>query len=163
MSGLKTQCIPSNPSKVSSLTEMNSRLYTGFFDRFSSQQQNITEYISAFDLRNSDETVMNISIMYNDTTFSSGDRGGGPRNLIRILSPISIAIDAFVNAKLKSEGMEYAGSAMGIKEMPQDASKLNLDLASSLGPFFFTLAFSLLFPTIVVSIVYEKEMKLRVR
>ncbi|KAJ1474049.1 hypothetical protein T484DRAFT_1833900 [Baffinella frigidus] len=40
--------------------------------------------------------------------------------------------------------------------------RLTLDLGGVLGAFFFTLAFGLLFPTIVVALVYEKEMHLRV-
>lgn len=41
--------------------------------------------------------------------------------------------------------------------MPKIGTFLSLDFGSSLGPFFFTLAFNILFPTIVVSLVYEKE------
>jgi hypothetical protein len=41
--------------------------------------------------------------------------------------------------------------------MPKIATFLTLDIGSALGPFFFTLAFNILFPTIVVSLVYEKE------
>jgi hypothetical protein len=41
--------------------------------------------------------------------------------------------------------------------MPKIATFLSLDFGSLIGPFFFTLAFNLLFPTIVVSLVYEKE------
>ena len=41
--------------------------------------------------------------------------------------------------------------------MPKIATFLSLDFGSIIGPFFFTLAFNLLFPTIVVSLVYEKE------
>jgi hypothetical protein len=42
-------------------------------------------------------------------------------------------------------------------QMPKIATFLTLDIGSALGPFFFTLAFNILFPTIVVSLVYEKE------
>ncbi len=42
-------------------------------------------------------------------------------------------------------------------QMPKIATYLSLDIGSALGPFFFTLAFYILFPTIVVSLVYEKE------
>jgi hypothetical protein len=41
--------------------------------------------------------------------------------------------------------------------MPKIGTFLSLDIGSTLGPFFFTLAFNILFPTIVVSLVYEKE------
>ncbi len=41
--------------------------------------------------------------------------------------------------------------------MPKVATFLSIDFGSLLGPFFFTLAWNILFPTIVVSLVYEKE------
>ena len=41
--------------------------------------------------------------------------------------------------------------------MPKLANFLNLDFGAIMGPFCFTLAFNLLFPSIVVSLVYEKE------
>jgi hypothetical protein len=41
--------------------------------------------------------------------------------------------------------------------MPKLANFLSLDFGAILGPFCFTLAFNLLFPSIVVSLVYEKE------
>ena len=44
--------------------------------------------------------------------------------------------------------------------MPKIGTFLTLDFGSSFGPFFFTLAFNILFPTIVVSLVYEKEVLL---
>ena len=43
------------------------------------------------------------------------------------------------------------------RQFPRAASFLSIDFGSLLGPFFFTLAFNLLFPTVVVSLVYEKE------
>jgi hypothetical protein len=44
-------------------------------------------------------------------------------------------------------------------QFPRAASFLSVDFGSLLGPFFFTLAFNLLFPTVVVSLVYEKEVR----
>jgi hypothetical protein len=41
--------------------------------------------------------------------------------------------------------------------MPKLANFLSLDFGAIMGPFCFTLAFNLLFPSIVVSLVYEKE------
>ena len=41
--------------------------------------------------------------------------------------------------------------------MPKIGTLLTLDFRSSFGPLFFTLAFNILFPTIVVSVVFEKE------
>ena len=46
--------------------------------------------------------------------------------------------------------------------MPKIASFLSLDIGAAMGPFFFTLAFHILFPTIVVGFVYEKEVNLRI-
>jgi hypothetical protein len=47
---------------------------------------------------------------------------------------------------------------MGLKDMPKTASFLALDLGGELGPFFFTIAMNLLFPSIVVAMVSKPRM-----
>ena len=55
-----------------------------------------------------------------------------------------------------------SSSLLGVKEMPKVESRLNLDFASALGPLFFVWVVQLPMPSILVSIVYEKETKLRI-
>uniref|UniRef100_A0A7S4NY30 ABC transporter domain-containing protein n=1 Tax=Guillardia theta TaxID=55529 RepID=A0A7S4NY30_GUITH len=161
LQGIYLQCIDSKPTWVDSKAAIDQMLYRGYYDKYGSNGSMGEQYVNAFDFLNTDGSNLNVSVMYNDTTQWASPTGQ-PKSALRIMAPISNVFDAFVNVKLGGSGYKYALSALGIKEMPQPAWKLNLDLASSLGPFFFTLAFSLLFPTIIVSIVYEKEMKLRV-
>jgi hypothetical protein len=55
----------------------------------------------------------------------------------------------------------YTPDFLLFMQFPRAASFLSMDFGSLLGPFFFTLAFNLVFPTIVVSLVYEKEVVCR--
>eukprot|EP00960_Hanusia_phi_P047548 758457-Hanusia_phi.AAC.2 len=161
LQGIYLECIDAMPSWNDNKAGINQLLYKGYYDQYGSSSAMGQQFINAYDFLNTNDTNLNVSVMYNDTTQWASPTGQ-PKSALRIMAPLSTVFDAYVNVKLGGSGYKYALSALGIKEMPQPAWKLNLDLASSLGPFFFTLAFSLLLPTIIVSIVYEKEMKLRV-
>jgi len=157
ISGLDVGCMSTNPAFKRDSAEVNKALYDGHYNKFSSTQQNPKEYIGAYDFHDSTYMKLNVSVIFNDTTLGDGLNGPPPR-MIRLAQPINTIINAFLNVEVSTASV---ASLMGIKEMPKIATFLSLDFGSLIGPFFFTLAFNLLFPTIVVSLVYEKEMKLR--
>jgi hypothetical protein len=178
LTGLSVGCISTNPSFKTSLSDINLALYNGQYSKYGSKLQPV-EYVGAYDLHNSAPGLLNVSVFYNDTTQVAIENSGGnptPRS-IRLSEPINAIVHAFLNADTGSAPI-YA-AMMGIREvrachfhvvynvtyllmkqMPKIATFLTLDIGSALGPFFFTLAFNILFPTIVVSLVYEKEVVL---
>jgi len=58
--------------------------------------------------------------------------------------------------------MEAAVQLAGVKDMPKQASSLQIDFSSLLGPLFFEWLMQLLLPVFVFSQVHEKEHSLRV-
>jgi len=152
MSNLRVECVSAAPRFLPSADALNRDLYRGQYGQAGSGLA--TEYVAAYDLHNSAPGLLNVTVMYNDTTQVSS--GFGPPRWIRLSQPLNAAIDAFLSLVSGAAGRIYA-SLMAIKEMPKIASFLSIDFGSILGPFFFTLAWNILFPTIVVSLVYEKE------
>jgi hypothetical protein len=159
LSGTKFECIEANATWQADLKTMNKKIYDGTWDKFSPNPTEIEEVMQGYDLSDSSATKVNVTLLFNDTTEVSG--GQGPRPMVRIAGGLSDIVDAYVNFR-KGTDMQYFGGLRGYKEMPQPAGRLDLDLGGIIGGFFFTLSFSLLFPTIVVSILYEKEQRLRV-
>jgi len=157
LTGLSVGCISTNPSYVSSLSDINQAMYNGQYR--SSNPKLAQEYVNGYDLQDSTPTHLRVTVIYNDTTQLSS-KFGAP-HFLRLSGPINAAIDAFINVFNLPE-TRVTAAILGLKEFPRAASFLSVDFGSLLGPFFFTLAFNLLFPTVVVSLVYEKEMKLRV-
>ena len=77
---------------------------------------------------------------------------------MRLANPLRALLDSFLNVRLgATNARTYSAAMTGVKEMPKIANFLNLDLGATMGPFFFGLAFHILFPTMVVGFVYEKE------
>merc|ERR1719383_296511 len=64
--------------------------------------------------------------------------------------------------KAARDGPEYSATTLYIKEMPKGASDLRLDFSSLLGPLFFLWVLGLPFPVMLLSLVYEKENRLRI-
>jgi len=166
LTGLQLGCVNAKPSWLASMEEVNKRLYDGHYDQFApaGTVQVQEEFINAYDLKDTDASKLRATLSYNETTVMTGGNSGNgpPPRQLRLEGPISILFDAFINSKMGGAAGEYTAAIMGINEMPVLARNLNFDLGSTLGPFFFTMAMNLLFPAIVVALVYEKEMKLRV-
>jgi len=161
LSGLSVGCMSTNPLYLEGASLVNQELYDGQYSKYGSGLKP-QEYIGAYNLYNSGPELLNVSVYYNDTTQVILNYSPNPTPpWIRLSQPINAIMDAFLNLATDASSRVYA-SLMGIREMPKIGTFLTLDIGSALGPFFFTLAFNILFPTIVVSLVYEKEVKLRV-
>ena len=104
--------------------------------------------------------ALNVTVLYNDTS----PFRWGPPYILRLANPLRVVLDAFLNVRLGGAAARgsFSAAMLGVKEMPKVASFLTLDIGATMGPFFFSLAFHILFPTIVVGFVYEKEMRLRI-
>lgn len=159
LSGIEVGCLSAQNRRMESNEAMDTTTYAGFFDKYSPGGTAQEEFLAGFDFANSNAEYLNATLIYNDTTpfrFS-------PPNILRLANPLRALIDGFLNMRLKtSEHRTYTAAMLGVKEMPKAASFLSLDIGASMGPFFFSLAFHILFPTLVVGLVYEKEMRLRI-
>ena len=116
---------------------------------------NLKQYILGVDYKDTDNSKLAVTVMYNDTRGS----GRGPPRLQRYLASVKAVLQSHL-AYFKGDG--YSAALVGVREMPKVMTTLNLDLANYIGPFFFVMGFYLPFPGIVVALVYEKEHKLRV-
>ncbi|WZY72420.1 hypothetical protein YC2023_004660 [Brassica napus] len=115
------------------------------------------EIAAAYDLMSTDKKNFNVTIWYNSTykeEFSTG-----PVKLVRVPRSINLISNAYLKF-LKGPGLRILFEF--VKEVPKHATRLNTDIASLLGPLFFTWVVLLLFPVILTSLVYEKQERLRI-
>ncbi|KAF5734705.1 ABC transporter A family member 7 [Tripterygium wilfordii] len=135
--------------------EVNDQLYKGY--RKGNQERKINEILAAYDFLNSNGNNFNVSIWYNATY--KNDTGSFPMGLVRVPRSVNLASNTYLQfLRGPSTRMLFEF----IKEMPKSQTRNRLDLASLLGPLFFTWVVLQLFPVILTSLVYEKEQKLRI-
>jgi hypothetical protein len=164
LSSVTLGCYEATSAYQPSQTDMDERLYQGQFDKsvFNDTQE---EFLQGFDFHATSRDGLHVTVVYNDTSvaagYSPGDFGVTPR-LVRINDPVRLAIDAYITWREGGKRGNYSAAMVGLKEMPKPASIVSLDFGSLIGPFLFTLVFYLLLPVIIVSLVYEKEIRLRV-
>ena len=168
LSGLEVGCQSAGHEHVDDMRAVNLRTYSGYYQ--SSNQkcrscvlrrdaQGQEEFLNGFDFANTNAQLLNVTLLYNDTS----PWYWGPPFVLRLANPLRALLDSWLNVHLEAaDARTYSAGMAGIKEMPRSASFLALDIGSAMGPFFCTLAFHVLFPTLVVALVYEKEMRLRV-
>jgi hypothetical protein len=164
LSSVTVGCYEATSGYMSSQDEMDARLYEGQFDKsvFNDTQE---EFLQGFNFHATSRDGLHVTVLYNDTSVASGynpgDFGIMPR-LVRINDPVRLAIDAYITWRQGGQRGNYSAAMVGLKEMPKPASIVSLDFGSLIGPFLFTLVFYLLLPVMIVSLVYEKEIRLRV-
>ncbi|KAF8081610.1 hypothetical protein N665_0874s0004 [Sinapis alba] len=146
----------------------------------------INDIAAAYDLLDTDTNKFNVTIWYNSTSKTKLlDRRVKlvrvPRsvNLVRNPSVLSKTSSSFSSTYDKSldqtqflqisnaylQYMKGTGTKMlfeFVKEMPKVETWLRVDIASSIGPIFFTWVILLLFPVILNTLVYEKQQRLRI-
>ncbi|CAF2129598.1 unnamed protein product [Brassica napus] len=111
----------------------------------------------AYDLMNTDKKNFNVTIWYNSTY--KDEFSTGPVKLVRVPRSINQISNAYLKF-LKGPGLRILFEF--VKEVPKHATRFNTDIASLLGPLFFTWVVLLLFPVILTSLVYEKQERLRI-
>ncbi|KAG2247376.1 hypothetical protein Bca52824_087004 [Brassica carinata] len=104
-----------------------------------------------------DKKNFNVTIWYNSTY--KDEFSTGPVKLVRVPRSINLISNAYLKF-LKGPGLRILCEF--VKEVPKHATRLNTDIASLLGPLFFTWVVLLLFPVILTSLVYEKQERLRI-
>jgi hypothetical protein len=164
LSGISLGCYETTTGYQDTQTDLDRRLYQGQYDK-SVPEDTQEEFLQAFDFHSTSRDGLHVTVLYNDTSVASGynpgDFGVTPR-LVRINDPVRLAIDAYIAWRQGGKRGNYSAGMVGLKEMPKPAGIVSLDFGSLIGPFLFTLVFFLLLPVIIVSLVYEKEIRLRV-
>eukprot|EP00961_Rhodomonas_salina_P233114 3149674-Rhodomonas_salina.1 len=117
VTGVELGCIDAKAAKVASAKDLFSRVYSGFWDRYSSaDEQRQEEFVLGLDLHDSvvgAQPRLNVSVMYNNTTPFSFR----PPALLRLAAPVRAVIDAFVAQLGAAAGATAAMT--GMKEMPK--------------------------------------------
>ncbi|RMZ55176.1 hypothetical protein APUTEX25_005454, partial [Auxenochlorella protothecoides] len=137
---------------------INSMLYCGYARAWCNDTFAFNEISQAWDFQDTSTTsgTFNTRMWYNAT----GRYGvyQTPPTLVRVNQGINLATNAFLQAAL---GPDYQAQLLGLMEMPKGATILSLNFSALLGPLFFVWLAQLLLPTMLASLVYEKEMRLR--
>ncbi|KAF3974301.1 hypothetical protein CMV_002347 [Castanea mollissima] len=115
---------------------------------------NVVDLEMAYDFLNSNKNNFNMSIWYNSTYGQTGDNV-----LLRIPRSVNLASNAYLHF-LQGPGTQILFEF--VKDMQQRTVFPNLDIASLVGPLFFTWVVLQLFPVALKSLVYEKQQKLRI-
>ncbi|CAN8278116.1 unnamed protein product [Cochlearia groenlandica] len=135
--------------------DVNTELFMGY--RKGNRDKKINEYPAAFDFQNTNRNNLNVNVWYNSTY--KNDTLVRPMAIIRVPRLVNMATNAYLEFLRGSKTkilFEF------VKEMPKPETKLSLDIASLIGPLFFTWVILLLFPVILTTLVYEKQQRLRI-
>ncbi|XP_061353117.1 ABC transporter A family member 7-like isoform X3 [Gastrolobium bilobum] len=138
-----------------SSSEVNNELFKGY--RRGNTEKQIDEIAAGYDFLNSNGNRYNVSIWYNSTY--KNDTGFASIALARIPRSVNLVSNAYLQFLL-GPGTQMLFEF--VKEMPKPETPIKFDLASLLGPLFFTWVILQLFPIILTSLVYEKQQKLRI-
>ncbi|KAK4568290.1 hypothetical protein RGQ29_003890 [Quercus rubra] len=147
-----TECVKGLVLWRNDSTLVNDELYKGYYK--GNLHGKINEIIAAFDFLNSNKNNFNVSIWYNSTYGQTGDNV-----LLRIPRSVNLASNAYLHF-LQGPGTQMLFEF--VKDMHQRTAIPNLDIASLVGPLFFTWVVLQLFPVALKSLVYEKQQKLRI-
>ncbi|ESQ45797.1 hypothetical protein EUTSA_v10011038mg [Eutrema salsugineum] len=118
--------------------EINHEIFKGY--QKGNSDGLISEIVAAYDLLNTIKTNFNVNIWYNATYKDDSNR---PIKLVRVPRLVSLVSNAYLQY-LQGPGTRI--SFEFVKEMPKQETKLRLDLASLIGPVFFTWVILLLLP-----------------
>ncbi|KAG2329701.1 hypothetical protein Bca52824_000881 [Brassica carinata] len=135
--------------------EINKEIFKGYQQE--NHEESIDEIVAAYDLLDTNGNMFSVTIWYNSTSkFKIQDRRV---QLVQVPRSVNLVSNAYL------EFLQGPGTKMlfdFVKEMPKQETRLQLDVASLIGPIFFTWAILLLFPVILTSLVYEKQQRLRI-
>ncbi|XP_022844965.1 ABC transporter A family member 7-like [Olea europaea var. sylvestris] len=148
-------CVPGLQLWRNSSSEINDELYKGY--RKGNKERKINEILAAYDFLNSNANNFNVSIWYNSTY--KNDSGDQPLGLTRVPRSVNLISNAYLQFLL---GPSVQMLFEFVKEMPKPETELRLEFSSLLGPLFFSWVIFQLFPIVLISLVYEKQQRLRI-
>ncbi|CAA7031236.1 unnamed protein product [Microthlaspi erraticum] len=154
--GAKVRCVQGLTPWRNNSTEVNDEIFKGYLQ--GNQEENINyEIVAAYDLLDTDKKNFNVTILYNSTHKENlVDRRV---KFVRVPRLVNLVSNAYLEY-LKGKGTKILFDF--VKEMPKKETRLRMDMASLIGPIFFTWVILLLFPVILTSLMYEKQQRLRI-
>ncbi|VVB17385.1 unnamed protein product [Arabis nemorensis] len=135
--------------------EINNEIFKGY--QKGNSDKAINEIAAAYDLLDTNTTNFNVNIWYNATY--KDEKRNRPIKLVRVPRLVNLVSNAYLQYL---HGPRTKILFEFVKEMPKSETKLRLDIASLIGPIFFTWVVLLLMPVILTSLVYEKQKRLRI-
>ncbi|VVA95178.1 unnamed protein product [Arabis nemorensis] len=111
--------------------EVNHEIFSGY--RRGNSDGMINEFAAAYDLLDTNMTNFNVNIWYN-ATYKDG-KNGRPIKLVRVPGLVNLVSNAYLQYL---RGPRTKILFEFVKEMPKPETKLRLDIASLIGPIFFT-------------------------
>ncbi|KAA6409517.1 MAG: ABC transporter A family member 7, partial [Trebouxia sp. A1-2] len=115
------------------------------------------EYSQAWDFRNTVAGQLQVDAYYNAS--KDPNAGNASPLAVRVNQGLNLATNAFLRWSL---GAQYSAKLLAIMEMPKQETHLSLDFSSLLGPIFYCWLSQLLLPLLLVTLVYEKQHRLRI-
>eukprot|EP00798_Chlamydomonas_sp_ICE-L_P006110 gene6110-2714_t len=142
-----------------SAADVDQALFCGFWQaRCEGYNRGTSSFGAAWDFANSAESGLNVTVQYNTTnTYYRGS----PKPNLRIPTLVSQAAKAWWRTVNGTKDVVPPINLLGLMSMPKASSELDLDFSSQLGPLFYTWVVTLLMPTFLQQLVYEKERRLR--
>ncbi|XP_010503385.1 PREDICTED: ABC transporter A family member 6-like isoform X1 [Camelina sativa] len=135
--------------------EVNDEIFKRYLQ--GNHEEIVNEVASAYDLLDTDRSNFNVTIWYY-TTYK-GDLQDWRVKYVRVPRSVNLVSNAYLEF-LKGSGTKMLFDF--VKEMPKQETRLRMDMASLVGPIFFSWVILLLFPVILNSLVYEKQQRLRI-
>ncbi|CAL5059517.1 unnamed protein product [Urochloa decumbens] len=147
---------------------INDELYRGYYQ--GNNEKKTDDIAAAYDFLSSDQGNFNLIVSYNSTKnsdvedpvpFLVNQGGSGKRpDSAEIPRLSNMASNAYLH--LRGNGLRMSFDF--VKEMPRAAIHhvARFDISQLVGPLPFVWAMQLLFPVILINIVYEKQKKLRI-
>ncbi|VVB04512.1 unnamed protein product [Arabis nemorensis] len=130
--------------------EVNDEIFKGY-------RQGSHEVVTAYDLLDTDRNNFNVTIWYNYT--SKIDVQDRRVKFIRVPRSVNLVSNACLQL-LQGPGTHMLFDF--VKEMPKQETRLRMDMASLIGPIFFTWAILLLFPNTEITRACEYLLILRI-
>ncbi|KAL0019993.1 hypothetical protein WJX79_010913 [Trebouxia sp. C0005] len=115
------------------------------------------EYSQAWDFRNTVAGQLQVDAYHNAS--KDPNAGNSSPLAVRVNQGLNLATNAFLRWSL---GAQYSAKLLAIMEMPKQETHLSLDFSSLLGPIFYCWLSQLLLPLLLVTLVYEKQHRLRI-
>ncbi|EOA15012.1 hypothetical protein CARUB_v10028362mg [Capsella rubella] len=151
---IEVKCVQGLCSWRNNSVEVNDEIFKSSWRGNPERMTN--EIAAAYDLLNTDRNNLDVTIWYNTT---DSDADSSSVSLVRVPRLLNLVSNAYLKF-LKGPGTRILFEF--VKEVPKHGTKHIQDIASLIGPLFFTWVLLLLFPVILTSLVYEKQERLRI-
>ncbi|CAB41859.1 ABC transporter-like protein [Arabidopsis thaliana] len=130
--------------------EISNEIFKGY--RQGNLEEIINEVAAAYDLMDTDINNFNVTIWYNSTY--KGDLRDRRVKYVRVPRSVNLVSNAYL------EFLQGSGTKMlfdFVKEMPKQETRLRLEMASLIGPIFFTWVILLLFPFLLEGLSFPRS------